>query len=80
LERKVYRVATGLLTGHCTFRLHLQITGLSNAGNVDRRKNFFYHLLCLQSAMAGHAMKIFGFVWLEPIDISRTSVETSSEI
>lgn len=39
MERKQCTVATEMLTGYCTFTRHLEVMGLSSAGNVDRQMN-----------------------------------------
>jgi hypothetical protein len=38
-------------------------------GNADRRGKSSCHILCQFVALAEHRKKIFGSVWLEPIDI-----------
>jgi hypothetical protein len=66
LDMKCCRTVTGLLTGHCTLRQHLNIVALSES-TVFRKgrqeKEFSYFILCQFPTLAMHRTEMFGCVF-----------------
>jgi hypothetical protein len=74
LDGKECRLITRLISGRCTLRRHLHITGLtieSVCRKRGQRQESFYHTLFRCSALAGHSTQRFVSAWLEATDLNR---------
>lgn len=72
LSKRDLSLYTGLVTGHCPSRYHLQKIGVvqnSNCRFCDDERETSEHLICYCSAQIHCRSRIFGKSFLEPADI-----------
>jgi hypothetical protein len=75
LDRKQCRLVRGLLTWYYALRQHLHIMGFlknTKCRKCGQDEESSYHTLC--PVLARHRLGVFNSVWLELIDIRKTSV------
>jgi hypothetical protein len=76
LSRHQLKMVVAILTGHATVRRHLHIVGLFEGDPTCRfyRKKTVQHIICCCEALTRQRYNVFGNPFVEPKDISTTSV------